>query len=168
MLLFRSRFPAFPLTPGLISRAFFPVLCTWLSVSFLSSYPASLPQLLHRCLLGSFPFRFPLFSIFPFFSAFFRPLLFRFRLLSFRFFFSLLPCPASRWPFRCLFICVLFRLFPCFRFRFGTQLFCISFLRSLLRVTALPQLPASCFQLGCPLSFRLRFRLLGRVMHPQN
>ena len=37
-----------PLLSGLVSRAFFPVLCTRLSVSFLSSYPASLPQLFHR------------------------------------------------------------------------------------------------------------------------
>ena len=36
------------LIPDPVSRAFFPVLCTWLSVCFLSSLPASLPQLFHR------------------------------------------------------------------------------------------------------------------------
>ena len=46
--------PCFPLLPGLGSRAFFPVLSTQLSVCFLSSFPASLPQPFHRC----FPFGF--------------------------------------------------------------------------------------------------------------
>ena len=45
-----------PLLPGLVSRAFLPVPCTRLPVCFLSSFPASLPQLFHWC----FPFRFPL------------------------------------------------------------------------------------------------------------
>ena len=48
------RFLVFPLTSSLVSRAFFPVLSTQLSVCFLSSFPASLPQLFHRC----FPFGF--------------------------------------------------------------------------------------------------------------
>ena len=62
-----------------------PVLITWLSVGFLSSYPASLPQLFHWC---SFRFRF----LFPHGLAFFRPLTFRFRLLSLLFlFFPFLP-----------------------------------------------------------------------------
>ena len=48
---FRSA--VFPLPSSLVSRAFFPVLSTQLSVCFLSSFPASLPQPFHRC----FPFR---------------------------------------------------------------------------------------------------------------
>ena len=48
------RFLVFPLISSLVSRAFFPVLSTQLSVCFLSSFPASLPQLFHRC----FPFGF--------------------------------------------------------------------------------------------------------------
>ena len=44
----RFRFLAFPVLPGLISHAFFPGSRTWLSVGFLSFYPASLPQLFHR------------------------------------------------------------------------------------------------------------------------
>ena len=46
----------------------------------------------------------------------------------------------------------------------GTQLPAISFLRSLFRVTGTTQPPASCFQLGRPLSFHLRFGLLGFVV----
>ena len=39
---------AFPLLSCPVSRPFLPVLLTWLSVGFLSSYPVSLPQLFHR------------------------------------------------------------------------------------------------------------------------
>ena len=45
---FRSRFPVFLLSSSLVSRAFRPILSTQLSVCFLSSFPASLPQLFHR------------------------------------------------------------------------------------------------------------------------
>ena len=55
----------------LVSRASFPASGTWLSVCFLSSFPASLPQLLTPVL--------------PFFSASSRPLHFRAFLLAFRF-----------------------------------------------------------------------------------
>ena len=44
----RFRFLAFPVHSCLISHAFFPGFRTWLSVGFLSSCPASLPQLFHR------------------------------------------------------------------------------------------------------------------------
>ena len=47
---FRSRFLGFPFLSGLISHAFLPGSCTRLSVRFLSPFPASLPQLLVRCL----------------------------------------------------------------------------------------------------------------------
>ena len=49
---FCFRFPVFPLSSCLVSRAFRPISSTLPSVCFLSSFPASLPQLFHRC----FPF----------------------------------------------------------------------------------------------------------------
>ena len=79
----RSRFLDFPFLSGLISRAFLPGFCTRLSVSFLLPFPDSLPQLFLRCLPCAFAF-----GLFPFRSAFFRPLLFRFWLLSLCFFLS--------------------------------------------------------------------------------
>ena len=42
-------FPVFHLLRRPVSRASFPVSGTWLPVCFLSSLPASLPQLFHRC-----------------------------------------------------------------------------------------------------------------------
>ena len=42
-------FPVFHLLLRPVSRASFPVSGTWLPVCFLSSLPASLPQLFHRC-----------------------------------------------------------------------------------------------------------------------
>ena len=100
---FRSHFLGFPFISGLISHAFLPGSCTRLSVCFLSPFPDSLPQLFLRCLLPAFAFR-----IFRFPSAFFRPLLLRFRLLSLLF----LPFRSSRF---CL--TVAFSVLP-FRFRF--------------------------------------------------
>ena len=44
----RFRFLAFPVPSRLVSRPFSPGSRTWLSVGFLSSCPASLPQLFHR------------------------------------------------------------------------------------------------------------------------
>ena len=44
----RFRFLAFPVLPSLVSHAFFPGFRTQLSVGFLSSCPASLPQPFHR------------------------------------------------------------------------------------------------------------------------
>ena len=45
---FHFRFTVFPLSSSLVSHAFRPIPSTQLSVCFLSSYPASLPQLFHR------------------------------------------------------------------------------------------------------------------------
>ena len=70
---FRFRFLVFPALSSLISHAFLPGSGTQLSVCFLSSFPVSLPQLFHRCLPSAFAF-----GLSPSFSAFFRPLLFRF------------------------------------------------------------------------------------------
>ena len=50
----------FPVLSDLVFHVFFPGFRTRLSVSFLSSFPVSLPQLFHRCL----PFAFA-FGIFP-------------------------------------------------------------------------------------------------------
>ena len=44
----RFRFLAFPVPPRLVSHPFSPGFRTRLSVGFLSSFPASLPQLFHR------------------------------------------------------------------------------------------------------------------------
>ena len=43
------RLIAFPFLLDLISHVLLPGSCTWLSVRFLSFFPASLPQLFHRC-----------------------------------------------------------------------------------------------------------------------
>ena len=58
-----------------------PVLS--LAVRFFSLFPASLPQPFHRCFPSVFTS-----GLFPFRSAFFRPPLFRFQLLSLLFFLS--------------------------------------------------------------------------------
>ena len=55
----------------------FPIPRTRLTVCFLSPFPDSLPQLFLRCLPRALAF-----GLFPCRFAFFRPLLFRFRLLS--------------------------------------------------------------------------------------
>ena len=52
----RSRFPGFPSRSSLISHAFAPGSRTRLSVRFLSSFLASLPQLFHECLPSAFAF----------------------------------------------------------------------------------------------------------------
>ena len=85
---FRFRFFAFPFLSSLISHAFLPGFRTRLSVCFLSPFPDSLPTAVPQVLTLCFRFR-----SFCFPSAFFRPLLFRFRLLSSLF----LPFPSS-WP----------------------------------------------------------------------
>ena len=139
----------------------------FLSVSFHPSLLRSHSWSTSACLV-TFPFRFFHFSISPFFSAFFRPLLSGFDYSAFRFFFSLLPLPASRWPSRCLLIRVPFRLFPYFRFRFGTQLSCDSFLRSLFRITGATSTSGLLFPARpFPLAFALGSGYLAG-MHPEN
>ena len=49
LLPFRFRLLAFLFPICLVSRASLPILCTWLSVCFLSSFPASLPRLFRWC-----------------------------------------------------------------------------------------------------------------------
>ena len=66
------------------------------SDGFLSPFPDSLPQLFLRCLPCAVAL-----GLFPFSPAVFRPLTFRFRLLSLCFFLSVLPVSASQWLLRC-------------------------------------------------------------------
>ena len=112
MLLFRSRFPGF--SP--YSRPGFPclasVLCTWLSVSFLSPFLASLPQLFRKCLPGSVPLSvpFPL-AFVPSFPLSFVRFFSGLWLLSLCFFLSLLPGVPSQWFFPVLLLSFNFR-FP--------------------------------------------------------
>ena len=100
----------------------FPVPRTRLPVCFLSPFPDSLPQLFLRCFPCALAF-----GLFPFPSAFFRPLLFRFRLLSFLcllfLFFPVLPhsgfSGAASLPFGFLAFPRSFRPgFPCLLSRF--------------------------------------------------
>ena len=136
MLLFRSRFPGFspyfrPGFPCLLSGSVYSAFCQFPFILPCFA-PTAGPQVL--AWLRS-PFSFLRFSISPFFTAFFRPLLFRFLLLGFPF--LLFPSSPSclTVAFQVLIFLVPFRLFPCFRSRFGTQPSCISFLRSLFRPT---------------------------------
>ena len=112
-----------PLTLPRFSPSFrpgFPCLPSGFVYSALCQFPFALPCFAPTAVpqviawLRS-PFGFLRFSTFPFFSAFFRPLLFRFWLLGFPF----LPFPASlsclTVAFQVLFILIPFRLFPCFR-----------------------------------------------------
>ena len=78
----------------------FQILVLGFAVRFLSLFPDSLPQLFLRCLPYAFAF-----GLFPFLSAFFRLLLFRFWLLGLCFFLSsFFPFFPSQW--------VIFRCFP--------------------------------------------------------
>ena len=167
MLPFRSRFPGFPLLPGLVSRAFFPVACTWLSVCFLSPFLASLPQLFRECSPFSV-FRLPLgvCPAFPFLSSGSRLGLTTQPLF--------LPFPTSRSPltvgFPVRFIRLSFRLFPCFRSDFGTWLSCVfpfsASLFSLHRCYFSRRPPVSSS--AVPLAFALGFGYLAWVIHPEN
>ena len=170
MLLFRSRFPGLspyfrPGFPCLLSGSVYLAFCQFPFILPCFA-PTAAPQVL--AWLRS-PFSFLRFSISPFFTAFFRPLLSGFDYSAFRFFFSLLPFPASRWLSRCLLIRVLFRLFPCFCFRFGTQLSCDFFLRSLFRITGATSAAGLLFPARpFPLAYALGSGYSTRVMHPQN
>ena len=164
-----------PLIPGLVSHAIFPAVCTRLSVSFLSSFLASLPQLFRKCLHGSDPLSvlFPL-AFFPSFPLSFVRFFSGFRLLGLLF----LPFPSSRIPltvvlfgavsvFQLLLIRFPFSLLPALRSNFGTWLSC----NSLFRFSASPHRCYCSFRppvssSAAPLSFRLRFRYLGRVDTP--
>ena len=134
---FRSRFSGLsPFFPTWFPMPSFPVLRTRLPVCFLSSFPASLPQLFHRC-FPSFPLPCVRFSsgLFCSPSAFFRLLPLASDYSAFRSFLSLLPVLPCRRFLRCPSV-------PCvpdlsssvspvsmrpFRFRYSAS--CVSFLR---------------------------------------
>ena len=76
--------------------------------------------------------------------------------------FPFIPASPHSGSFRCLFIRFPFRLFPCFRSCFGTQLSCFSFHRLTVShhrcyFSCRPPVSSSVV----PLSFRLRFWLLS-------
>ena len=146
--------------------AWFPVhsvrfFSTRLSVCFLSSFPASLPQLFHRCSPFSV-FQLPLgvFLAIPFLSSGSR---LGFDYSAFCSSVPFLPVFPHSGSFRCRFILSisadLFSLQPVTSFPF--QLWYLAFLQFLFPLLCfasqvLLQFPASCFQLGRNLSFRLR------------
>ena len=160
----------FPVLPRLVSRALRPGSGTWLSVRFLSSFPASLPQLFHRC-FPSFPL--PRVRIFPGLfclpSGFFRPLPPASDYSAFCSFFSPLPdLPWQRFsrcaPVSCVPFAILFRR-ACFHAFHPTPV--LSFLLILSPAAVSPHsgyLSVSAFRLlfrPRPPGFRFRFRLLS-------
>ena len=153
-----------------------PVLRTRLSVCFLSSFSASLPQLFHRC-FPSFPLSLVRFSsglsaCFPVsFVPFCLLLTTQPSVLSFPFFpFSPVggSFGAASLPFGFLALPLFVRpvSMPSFRFRYSA--FCKSFLRSLSRLTVATSVPRpSSFRFRpLPLCFRFRFWLLGLGIYP--
>ena len=80
-----------PFSPAWFPMPSFQVPVLGFAVRFLSLFPASLPQLFHRCLPSAFAS-----GIFHFRLAFFRPLVFRFQLLSLCSSFPSLPGSASQ------------------------------------------------------------------------
>ena len=164
MLLFRSRFPGLspyfrPGFPCLLSGSVYLAFCQFPFILPCFA-PTAVPQVLawFRSPFGSLPF-----SMSPFFSAFFRPLPSRVRLLGFPF----LLFPLSLLPLTVVLQVPLPRSFRPFELlsRFsGTQLSCISFLRLAVShyrcyFSCRPPVSSS----AVPLSLRLRFWLLGLV-----
>ena len=134
-------FPVFRLLCRPVSRAAFPVSGTWLSVRFLSSLPASLPQLFHRC-FPSFPLPLVRFSsgLFRLLSTFFRPLQPASDYSASCAFFSLLPVSPGSGSFGARFSSSVRPVsMPSFRFRYSA--FCISFLRTPSRLTVATPAP---------------------------
>ena len=156
-------FSVFHLLVRLVSHASFPVSGTWLSVCFLSSFPASLPQLFYRC----FPIAFA-FGLFPcFLLSFVRFLLgsdYSASALS-------VPCfPLSPGVVPSVPVFpLLSSLFPCLPSGSGTWLAAISFLRfSCFASQRLIQVPSLCFRFRTlPLACALGSGYLAG-MHPEN
>ena len=96
------------------------------AVRFLSLFPASLPQPFHRCLPSALAS-----GIFHFRFAFFRPLTFRFQLLSLCLSFPSLPGSASQLLSRCALPLSLPWLSPFFPTRFPVPSFPVLVLRFL-------------------------------------
>ena len=140
---FRSRFLGFPVLSCLISHAFLPGSCTRLSVCFLSSYPASLPQPFHWCLPSAYAF-----GLFPVNFTFFRPLHRRSDYSASALSFPFFPVSPRSGSSRCPFIRFPFRLFPCFPFSFGTQPSVLPFSCLRLASQRLPRSPWLTFRLS--------------------
>ena len=147
-----SGFLAFPLPLHPVSRASLPFLRTRLSVSFLSSFPVSLPQPLSRC-FPSFPLPLVRFSsgLSPCF-AFFRPLPLGSNYSAFRLSFPFFPFSpvggsfgAVRSPCGSLALPLPSGLLPCPSSDSGTQLTALPFSIRYLASQWLPQ------RLGPPL-----------------
>ena len=165
LLRFPSRFPVFPILFHPVSRVSFPgsqyLAFCWFPFAPPRFAPAAAFLVLTLC------FRFRSWSLlFPLsFVRFFPGSGYSGFALSFPFF----PVFHRIWSFRCLFIHLPFRLFPCFPSGFGTQPYCASFHRFAVS-------PHSCYTASdlvlslsaVPLSNHLRFWLLGWVMHPEN
>ena len=138
-----------PGLPCLIPRFF----VLGFSVSFLSLFPDSLPQLFLRCLPYACAF-----GLFPFRSASFRPLLFRFLLLSFPSLpFVSLPCLTSWLVSQVLPLCLSTSLLFPLPFRLVSRA-SLSFLTTWLSVCFLSSLPVSLPQLFHRCSHSSRFR----------
>ena len=144
----------FPVIPNPVSRVFFPGFRTRLSVSFLSPFPVSLPQLFLRCLPYALCFRYFSLAI-----AFFRPLSFRFRLLSFPYFLF----PSSRFSLTAVLpvhISSSVRPVAMPFFRFWYSAYCNSFLRMLFCLTVAYFSTSSPLR-SISLGLRFRFRILS-------
>ena len=161
----------FPLISGLVSRAFFPVLCTRLSVCFLSPFLASLPQLLGKCLLGSVPLSVPFALAFPLSFCFLSSASVPVPITQLPF----LPFPSSLLPLTVV-LQVPFSTFPsaCYQLSvpvFGTQPCCNSFLRLSASLHS-SYCSASAFFLSVsglvPLVITLGSGYLAGAMHLQN
>ena len=143
----------------------------FLSVSFRPSLLRSHSRLTGAHLFPSFDFPEVFFLAFPFLSSGSR---LGFDYSAFCFFLSLLPGFPSQWflpvllpSFDFRFFHLPFRMFPCFRSNFGTQLFLqfrFLFLCFASQGLHSPRPPVSSS--AVPLSFRLRFKYFGRVDTP--
>ena len=160
----------FPLPSRLVSRPLVPLPLTRLPVCFLSPFPASLPQLFHRCLpflhlSASFS------GLYSCPSVFFRPPSglehgYLASVSSFPFFrnrpHSGSLCAASKLPFRSALPLILLRsrLSPCVRSGFGTWLSCVSF--QPVSLASQGSLDPFAFLLTASQSFRTSFLLSFR------
>ena len=163
MRLFRSRFPGFspysrPGFPCLLSGSVYSAFCQFPFILPCFA-PTAVPQVL--AWLTS-PFGSVHFSIFPFFSASFRPLLFRFRLLSLPF----LLFPSSLFPLTVVpqvlvyprsLLSVSIHPFPLWYSAFLQFLSPLTVSHHRCYFSCRPPVSSS----AVPLSFRLRFWLLG-------
>ena len=167
MCLFHLRFPGFSpsIRPGFpchLSGSVYSAFCQF-PFALPCFAPTAVPQVLA---LFRFPFSPLPFSVFPFFSAFFRPLLFRFLLLGLPFLLFPLPCLPSRWFLRFLFrvLSILSDFFPASSV---LSFPCDSFLRLLFRLTRATSAAGLLFPARpFPLAFALGSGYLAWVNTP--